>query len=314
MPVDWTNPLARDLVFATYATDSKAFVDMVTGRVTNDPFAPDFSFKNVSYTKAGRGRSTNGGSYRNTFTTRPTAPGGAGVRGGQQTTLVICRPRLVPSTAYSVAWAGSIDGWFMGKISFTTDGYIDAGVTNGPSLKSDLPFTLNEIYTIVAVNDVPGNASLADNAGQNASNGQWFFLNGVKQQATSNYTGMRGKTMDQVGIGTFTSNMVDVLAVFVWERALDPEEARAVTNNPYQVFSTRAGIWLPRSVQQALVQRRGLARIGSDSLVELSAGSGRKPLVLVNGEIRERTASEGPPIVLVNGQLRTLGAGETLVY
>lgn len=41
-------------------------------------------------------------------------------------------------------------------------------------------------------------------------------------------------------------------------------------------------------------------------------GTGKKPLVYVNGRIRQRVASEGVPIVRVNGRYRLLAQGETL--
>lgn len=43
-----------------------------------------------------------------------------------------------------------------------------------------------------------------------------------------------------------------------------------------------------------------------------SLGTGKKILVLYNGGIQERVASEGTPIILDNGTLRCLLATETL--
>ena len=42
-------------------------------------------------------------------------------------------------------------------------------------------------------------------------------------------------------------------------------------------------------------------------------GTGKKPIVLLDGNLKERVGSEGVPIILDAGVLRTLGQGESLV-
>lgn len=57
-----------------------------------------------------------------------------------------------------------------------------------------------------------------------------------------------------------------------------------------------------------------LQKIGAMSqITDAELGTGKKPLVLLNGEIKERAASEGIPIVYDAGNLRTIAAGETLL-
>ena len=41
--------------------------------------------------------------------------------------------------------------------------------------------------------------------------------------------------------------------------------------------------------------------------------TGKKPIVLLDGNLKERVGSEGVPIILDAGALRTLGHGESLV-
>lgn len=41
--------------------------------------------------------------------------------------------------------------------------------------------------------------------------------------------------------------------------------------------------------------------------------TGKKPIVLLDGNLRERVGSEGVPIILDAGAIRTLGQGESLV-
>lgn len=62
-------------------------------------------------------------------------------------------------------------------------------------------------------------------------------------------------------------------------------------------------------------QRRALLHNagGFSQITDAELGTGKKPLVLLNGEIKERAASEGIPIVYDAGNLRTIAAGETLL-
>lgn len=48
-------------------------------------------------------------------------------------------------------------------------------------------------------------------------------------------------------------------------------------------------------------------------ITDAEVGTGLKPLVLLAGEIKQRSASEGIPIVYDAGGLRTIAAGETLL-
>jgi hypothetical protein len=107
--------------------------------------------------------------------------------------------------------------------------------------------------------------------------------------------------------------MVDIFAVFVWNRVLSDDEIRQVSDNPYQLFQPRLGMFLSKAAQQALIQRRALGFNGP-YLCELSQGSGKRPVVLLNGKLQERVDSEGAPVILDQGQLRTLGAAESLIY
>ena len=60
---------------------------------------------------------------------------------------------------------------------------------------------------------------------------------------------------------------------------------------------------------------RCLILVGGD-IVVLPVGqenAGKKPIVLLDGNLKERVGSEGVPIILDAGVLRTLGQGESLV-
>lgn len=60
---------------------------------------------------------------------------------------------------------------------------------------------------------------------------------------------------------------------------------------------------------RSLILARGLMvvlPIGEES-------TGKKPIVLLDGELKERATTEGLPVILDAGALRTLAAGETLI-
>jgi hypothetical protein len=63
------------------------------------------------------------------------------------------------------------------------------------------------------------------------------------------------------------------------------------------------------SSRRALILALGQLKEVPDNLL----GTGLKPLVLVQGQVQERVASEGTPLILDQGQLRTLAANETLL-
>ena len=66
------------------------------------------------------------------------------------------------------------------------------------------------------------------------------------------------------------------------------------------IFDTGSGVAL--TPRRALYWDGSLIREITDGLI----GSGKKPIVLLNGRLRERAASEGIPVIVQNGQLRCL--------
>jgi len=67
------------------------------------------------------------------------------------------------------------------------------------------------------------------------------------------------------------------------------------------LFETAAGSLLPR---------RALVRDGSwfAEIADPLLGTGKKPLVILAGELRERVATEGVPVIIDAGALRCLDA------
>ena len=60
---------------------------------------------------------------------------------------------------------------------------------------------------------------------------------------------------------------------------------------------------------RALILTDGMLRV----LPVGQENTGKKPIVLLDGNLKERVGSEGVPIILDAGALRTLGQGESLV-
>ena len=68
------------------------------------------------------------------------------------------------------------------------------------------------------------------------------------------------------------------------------------------------------SVASAILVRALLIKAGKlKQITDAEKGTGEKPLVLINGVLKQRVASEGVPVILDNGKLRTLGTNETLL-
>lgn len=60
---------------------------------------------------------------------------------------------------------------------------------------------------------------------------------------------------------------------------------------------------------------RALLRSGAlkAQITDAEIGTGKKPLVLVDGQLRERVGTEGVPIVFDGVQVRVIAADETLL-
>jgi hypothetical protein len=232
-PVDWQNPLTQGLALATYPTEDTAWTNLVSGLRFTDPYSPP-SFGQSSFTKWGRGRTYYDGNSRQYVNVTPGP-----VSTGRQTLLILVRPRVLPVATRNFVNAGQKDGWDLNYASLAADGRFSVGSTNAPALLSDSSVTLGEHYAVTAICDV-----------SSISAKQYFFVNGVKQQATSSYAGIGPKRIEQVVLGNSnTANMVDIFAVFVWTRALSDDEVRQVNENPYQLFG--ASRFVPYAVPTA---------------------------------------------------------------
>lgn len=99
----------------------------------------------------------------------------------------------------------------------------------------------------------------------------------------------------------------------VWNRALSLAECKLWNVNPNRAYrSTRQMPYM--AAGPALISRRALYLGAQDYYMQAADGAtGIKPLVLLNGDIRERIATnQGVPVVLVDGYLKTLAANEVL--
>lgn len=83
-----------------------------------------------------------------------------------------------------------------------------------------------------------------------------------------------------------------------------------------QLYVDGQPVGTPQPVTFAVKTPRRAVILSEGTLVVLPIGqenTGKKPIVLLDGNLKERVGSEGVPIILDAGALRTLGQGESLV-
>lgn len=68
----------------------------------------------------------------------------------------------------------------------------------------------------------------------------------------------------------------------------------------------RAGFFHKR----AMVLDAGTLRV----MQHAEIGTNQKPVVLLNGDLKQRTAGEGKPVLFENGTVRTLATGEQMLF
>ena len=134
----------------------------------------------------------------------------------------------------------------------------------------------------------------------------------------SNTVGDYALDTDTVGYGMWfaragsSGNQVVMLSL-AWDRALSPDEIRSMSDDSWQIMKQRTLPVYTQSIQGVIAKIRAALYMGGQGYVMQSPGGlSVKPLVLVNGSVRQRVASEGIPLVLDEGVVRTIGADETL--
>lgn len=123
-----------------------------------------------------------------------------------------------------------------------------------------------------------------------------------------------------IGIGADPGNygvaQQNHLTLF-FTRVLTESEIKSLSTNPFQVFAPQV-LHLPLVVPvsggvleqyRALILNNGYLAQITDGLI----GTGLKPLVLLDGRIKERETTEGEPLVMVNGVLCTMPPGGGLL-
>ena len=96
----------------------------------------------------------------------------------------------------------------------------------------------------------------------------------------------------------------------------DPTSAdlAALSANPWSIFKSQSMLQMLAPLLSNATSRRALIVVNGkvQEIADVLLGTNKKPLVLYQGSIRERVASEGSPIVIVNGLWRTLAPDEVL--
>lgn len=112
-------------------------------------------------------------------------------------------------------------------------------------------------------------------------------------------------------LGYWTSNNDMVMAgrlLAEWS----PAEVRSFCANPWQLLKT--GDELMSYIAAGLSKRALIMSSGQlAEITDAQLGTNLKPLVIYNGDLRQRSVAEGSPLVLDAGTLRALASGETLL-
>jgi hypothetical protein len=155
-------------------------------------------------------------------------------------------------------------------------------------------------------------------------NNHSLWINGkLFGTATSTYTplaangiapaiGSQAGSGGNAGLGALASTR-GVLSVTRFPITFPDTLCLAMSRNVWNIFSDRTlpvhPLVATATTQRAIILQNGVMTQIVDALI----GTNMKPLVLYQGQIQQRVASEGAPIVLAQGQLRVLAANETLI-
>jgi hypothetical protein len=222
IPVDRSNPLAVELQSAAIASDSAQFIDLALGRRFSD-LQNGGSFNLTAVRREGRARYHGGaGGYSNNITLASNA------QRGKTTLVTILRMRgSTGANTRVISNAGESSGnWDMARIQAGPNDTFQGLCVNGTVLNADGPYITDQVYVLGVTNDASA-----------PTNKQKFFVNGVRQSATSNYSGNSSKQLNTHGLsaGNAVAGLVEIYASFAWSRALSDDEMMAFARDPYQV-------------------------------------------------------------------------------
>lgn len=97
--------------------------------------------------------------------------------------------------------------------------------------------------------------------------------------------------------------------------SISDSAANKLAGNPWQIFKqSPKRIPVSNAIAQSITYRRAIlwGIYGMAEITNAQLSLGFKPLVLYNGQIKERVATEGVPIIMINGNLQTLASSDTL--
>jgi len=189
---------------------------------------------------------------------------------------------------FRIAWSGELEllcsqvvslGTSTGKVQTNTD--INVAVT----------FDGNELSFYI--NGIPSGTVIRPYSGFDLS--QQYYL------------GSRGIQDEMV------ENLSRIYRLDIWNRSLSSAEVKAWSDNPWQIYKNRSAV-LASPVAVGSKMTPALYVNAQGQIVQSPGGLGNvRPLVLYQGQMRIRLASEGIPLVLDQGKLRTLASDETLL-
>lgn len=197
------------------------------------------------------------------------------------------------------------------------------GITEWSELRN-LQFWANgvEVTFTLPVATASGDTVIAIGVWDKPNDTMVLYVNGVKVASKAIGTGTMPEPYNSLNFfmyhadssGGSSNPATQPYLNVVYDRALSEPEAVQLMLNPWQVFvipDDESELDFVRQVQGQL--RKALYMNGLGYIMQ-STSLPAKPLVLLNGRLRERIASEGLPVVLRDGRLVTLAPGEDFQY
>ena len=192
---------------------------------------------------------------------------------------------------------GSLNGW-RAAVNGTTSDFLASPLANIGAADASVPATL--VLTVGG-----GVARL--------------YVNG-RLAGSGNYGGDIDYSRTDQGLVIFSSG--DVVSNFrgllysagVIDGVMSPEAAEDFSQNPWQLFKSEPSRIYSFPSEIKVSVRSIILEAGALTVLPIGQeGTGKKPIVLLDGNLKERVGSEGIPVVLENGDLRTVEPHETLV-
>jgi hypothetical protein len=296
--INWSNPVTRDLELGiNFTSTSVNLLSKGKDRILNPTFSSTLDPTPAVLTTTDQYRSvrlTRGDWYDvGPIVTQPTA----------LSVMFLARSYSADSTFRTMISRGLGGGLSLQLVALSNTTFQSnvVFVNNGTAQYncSGSVNVINRIFNLITVAQ-PNSLKQYLNGNLNASNTS-FTNSGFRSDASKGWN---------IGLGSGATpnalyNWDGTIALFAsWRRALSEAEIKSLGQNPWQIFIKRKQD--PRYALISLPGKRILT-LSNGLIRELPVGqenTGKKPIVLLNGNLKERSTTEGTVVLLKDGQLK----------